>query len=218
MTNSKKHLRLLLELPFSNKEKLFCLLRYLSAPFEALEKMVPKKGSILDIGCGHGFFDLILKSESKQRNIVGIDVDTNKITLAKKLEKKFKSGFTFKKLSLSAVHDQKFDYITMLDVDYLLDSHEKKAVLEKAKELLTHKGRLLIKTVVKSNSLGYYLGLLQELLTVRLVKKTFSQNNSFYFFTKQQYVELIKSIGFKIEKHGPLKKAYHPHYYFVVKK
>jgi 2-polyprenyl-6-hydroxyphenyl methylase/3-demethylubiquinone-9 3-methyltransferase len=71
-------------LPWPLKDKLFCLLRYITAPFNEMEKMVPKKGKILDIGCGHGLFELILKSKSNKRVITAIDPDSKKIQLDKK--------------------------------------------------------------------------------------------------------------------------------------
>lgn len=44
-----------------------------------------KPSSVLDVGCGLGFWDLVLKNYLGVSKVVGIDVDVNKVRFARKL-------------------------------------------------------------------------------------------------------------------------------------
>ena len=47
-------------------------------------KLIPQKAKIYDIGCGYGMLSYMLSCLSSDRNIIGIDYDSDKIELAKK--------------------------------------------------------------------------------------------------------------------------------------
>lgn len=206
-----------LALPF--KEKVFIYFRYLSAPLWKIEALTPKNAKILDVGCGHGLLELVLKEGRNQRNIYAIDPDKNKIKSAKKI-KTLISDTAFRAASLFQVNpnQEKFDFIVMCDVDYLLATEEKTKIFFQIKKLLNKKGRFLLKTVIKNNSIGYYLGYVQEIVTVFLFKKTFTENNHLHFLTKNEYRGLLKSCGYTVLREGQLKTIfYHPHYFFIAK-
>lgn len=56
--------------------------RWLIVPFEEIEKRVPKSGVIIDVGCGEGVLATLLAISSKNREIIGIDTNPQKIKLA----------------------------------------------------------------------------------------------------------------------------------------
>lgn len=198
-------------------EKLFCALRYYSSPFEMVEKYILKKGKILDVGCGHGLLEIILKEKSNQRNILAIDPDSNKIKQAKKIEKLFKN-LEFEVSFIEELDEKnKFDCIIFFDIDYLLEHSEKKKILEKAKNILEKNGTIILKTVVNDGSFGYYLGYLQELVMVFLIKKTFTMQQGLSFLKIEEYRNLFKKIGLEIKKEEKIKTIfYHPHYVFII--
>ena len=206
-------------LPWPLKDKLFCLLRYITAPFNEMEKMVPKKGKILDIGCGHGLFELILKIKSNKRVITAIDPDSKKIQLAKKIEELF-TNLKFSDSTTNLTNNNyQMDCCILSDVDYLLDGKGKTQILQQAKFNLKNTGTIIFKTVINNGSIGYYLGYLQELIIVSLLKKTYSKKNNFTFFTIEEYLELFKANNLSVKKQKKLKTLfYHPHYVFLLKK
>ncbi|HOI05000.1 MAG TPA: class I SAM-dependent methyltransferase, partial [Candidatus Woesebacteria bacterium] len=141
-------------LPWPLKDKLFCLLRYITAPFNEMEKMVPKKGKILDIGCGHGLFELILKSKSNKRVITAIDPDSKKIQLAKKIEELF-TNLKFSDSTTNLTNNNyQMDCCILSDVDYLLDGKGKTQILQQAKFNLKNTGTIIFKTVINNGSIG----------------------------------------------------------------
>lgn len=50
--------------------------------YRSFESYLPKKGKIVDIGCGYGFLSLMLGFMGKDRQITGIDYDEEKINTA----------------------------------------------------------------------------------------------------------------------------------------
>ncbi|WP_317898313.1 1-acyl-sn-glycerol-3-phosphate acyltransferase [Aurantibacillus circumpalustris] len=54
----------------------------LEGNYENFEKYLPKKGKIIDVGCGYGFLSLMLGFMSKDREILGLDYDDEKINIA----------------------------------------------------------------------------------------------------------------------------------------
>ncbi len=220
MNNSNKDyliIKKFFSLPWPLKEKLFCLLRYISAPFNEVEHFVPKNGNILDIGCGHGLFELILKNKSNKRVIVAIDPDLKKIQLAQEITKLF-TNLQFKVSTTNEVHDSfPIDCCILFDVDYLLNLEEKKQILLQAKSYLKKNGTIIFKTVVNDGSIGYYLGYLQELIVVTLFKKTYSKRDTFTFLKVEEYLDLFKKNNLLVKKEKKLNSfLYHPHYLFVL--
>lgn len=218
--NNNNFLKKIFKLPLPLKERVFMFFRFVSAPFFEIEKLVNAEANILDVGCGHGLFELVLNDSTKKRKILAIDPDKNKIFYAKKIEKLL-INTKFDNISISQLNNSsgKFDCVVIFDVDYLLENKEKIKILKKTKELLNKDGILILKTVIKDNSIGYYLGYLQEILTVSLFRKTFTKNEKFSFLSIKEYKKLLLKSGLNVKKEGKLKTFfYHPHYYFVAKK
>ncbi len=51
--------------------------------FDCYCTLLPKKGDILDLGCGYGYISYMLMLNSVERIITGVDYDSNKINVAK---------------------------------------------------------------------------------------------------------------------------------------
>ena len=50
--------------------------------YEVLHALIPKQGRVYDIGCGYGYFSMMMAYMSPQRNILGLDFDEEKIKIA----------------------------------------------------------------------------------------------------------------------------------------
>jgi len=51
--------------------------------FDCYCTLLPRKGDILDLGCGYGYISYMLMLNSGERRITGVDYDSSKITVAK---------------------------------------------------------------------------------------------------------------------------------------
>ncbi|MGC8874799.1 MAG: class I SAM-dependent methyltransferase [Chloroflexia bacterium] len=53
-------------------------------PFEAIDRSVPQRGLILDVGCGYGVLANWLALSARERFVVGIDRDVKRIVVAQR--------------------------------------------------------------------------------------------------------------------------------------
>ncbi len=59
-------------------------IRWASAPLARIESLLPRGGSVLDVGCGHGVFSLYAALRSSSRVVTGVDIDAAKIELGRR--------------------------------------------------------------------------------------------------------------------------------------
>jgi 2-polyprenyl-6-hydroxyphenyl methylase/3-demethylubiquinone-9 3-methyltransferase len=64
-------------------DRAFIRARMRVLPLEELDRIVPKKGTIVEIGCGHGIISNYLALASNERRVVGIDIDPERIAIAR---------------------------------------------------------------------------------------------------------------------------------------
>jgi len=53
---------------------------------EMLDRLVPKRGRILDMGCGFGLFSLFLAMRSPERSIHGVDLSAKRIAASRGIQ------------------------------------------------------------------------------------------------------------------------------------
>ena len=163
-------------------EKSFLFIRYITAPFVSLCEYFPRKGLVLDIGCGPGLLESHFVNKNKKLFFVGVDPDKKKIQIALKLltkKARFINGY------LNSVSSKlKFDCISLIDVEYLLDISQKKILFKQCINFLKNDGTILLKTNDNNGSIGFKLGKFQELLSLKLgITKS---NISVSFLTVEQ--------------------------------
>ncbi len=57
--------------------------RMLTCPVMPVVRCLPRSGTVLDVGCGHGLFSLVAAVDSPSRRVVGVDIDAEKLELAR---------------------------------------------------------------------------------------------------------------------------------------
>lgn len=60
----------------------FARIRFWDAPYLGVEELIPKKGRITSLGSGEGLFENFLALSSKQREILGIEIDKERLSIA----------------------------------------------------------------------------------------------------------------------------------------
>lgn len=177
---------------------LFEFFRKLLCPFEQIETYIPKKGKIIDVGCGHGIFSRIIAIKSPSRKVLGIDPSAKKILLAS-ANPQNRPNLSFKNIYLEEIREKNFQSIIGIDVLYLFPPGEKERLFRTAKRLLAPQGKLIIKLEVTKPNWLFYLLKLEEKVMVRLLKYTFSDHPQFYYTSPEEYKKLLIKIGFKIQ-------------------
>jgi len=201
--------------------RLHVIMRLLSCPFFEIEQYIPKKGIILDLGCGYGCFAHYFYLTSPERTVIGCDTAENKIahalnTLTDNKNVKFYRG------DINHLERESIDCITIIDVLYLIPFEDWYSLLERCYRLLKVGGILLLKEMDKKPSWKFNWNTFQETLAVKLFKITsgssFYYRKPFYYKTSEELVEDLIKVGFKI-KIVRLDKGYlHPHILYVCQK
>lgn len=177
---------------------LFETIRSLICPFDTIEQSVPKQGKILDVGCGHGIFSALLAKKSSRRSVLGIDPSEYKIQLAQKYCD-LSPNLKFINTDLKKLKNKKFDAIVIIDVLYLLPQKVKISLLKRVKSLLKENGCLILKTTNTKPTLFYLLVKFEEYLMINIFHYTYSMDHKLHFLTRNEYLKLLKNVGFKVQ-------------------
>jgi SAM-dependent methyltransferase len=159
-------------------------LRWWTAPFAALEHEVPLAGDILEVGCGHGVFSTYLAVTSRARRVVGVDIDADKIAMARAAAERLAPGeaeVTFEVSPSGAVPtiDTGWQAIVFADVLYLLPRERRDALLAECVAALAPGGLLVVKEVDTAPPLKAKLAQWQEVLATRVLKITHGETLDF---------------------------------------
>lgn len=135
-------------------KSLFTKLRFYYAPFTDVEKLLPRKGVIIDLGCGEGIFANFVGLRFSTRQVLGIEIDKNRILLADKGLK----NVSFKIGNIVNAKLPKADAIVLIQVLHHLNTYkEQENILRKAVQSLRKGGKLIIVEIKIALSLQYFL-------------------------------------------------------------
>jgi 2-polyprenyl-3-methyl-5-hydroxy-6-metoxy-1,4-benzoquinol methylase len=124
--------------------RLFVRLRHLLAPLARVASEVPSDVDVLDVGCGHGLFSLLLALANPARRVVGVDPSPAKIGVAQRVGRPV-PNVEFRLGSVEAARGP-FGAIAINDVLYLLPPEAKLKVLRACRDVIAPGGTLLLKT------------------------------------------------------------------------
>lgn len=191
------------------------IIRPLTCNFSEIEKYIPKKGKILDVGCGHGLLAKLIASKSLKRSVLGIDPSVLKINAAE-TENKF-DNLTFKVNHLGDIKE-KFDCIVIVDVLYLFPQSLKIEFIKKARSLLNKEGKLILVENGDGKELIFKILRLQETLMTKVIKYTRSEYGGLHFLSAGGYEKIFLKLGLKIEVMTNIKSILpYPHFLIVAK-
>ncbi len=112
--------------------------------YKLFDSLLPKQGSIIDVGCGYGFLPYMLMYKSKHRKILGLDYDDEKIVTANNCADK-NSQLQFETADVTKYNYPNADGIVISDVLHYLEPEQQITVLEKLAKSLNKNGVLVIR-------------------------------------------------------------------------
>lgn len=192
---------------------IFELIRKTLCPFGEIEKYIPKKGKILDVGCGHGIFAKILTGKSRERQVLGIDPATTKINIAKR-----NSGprLQFRECYLEDHRGNTYHAISIIDVLYLIPEGKILKMLQHTKKLLAPGGRLIISEINPASLIFHALISIEEWVMIKLLKITFAGDGNIYLRHRNEYQNMLKKSGYKINQSRNITGVMsYPHYIII---
>ena len=184
-------------------------------PFIKMETFFPRKGKIIDLGCGNGLFPNILKLKSAAREIIGFDLDEKKIRAAKKTEKG-RSGLEFRRENIIEMDYPRGDVFSLIDVLYLIPYDEQEIILRKCSAALSEGGVLIIKEMDTKPRWKYLWNQIQETVAVKIVGLTLGER--FCFRSQQEFLDILTDLGFKVNPIRLDKGYWYPHIIYVCEK
>lgn len=173
----------------------FFRIRFWDAPFTQVEKSIPYTGLILDLGCGEGIFTNYLGLSSNRRNIIGIEIDKERIRQANKGVK----NVTFSYGDATTIKIPGADCIIMFHLLHHLPSFKSQEnLIKKCGNALSKGGILTVVEVEPEVSFKYFLSYFTDhFLVPWLFEKRF--HSDIFFRKSKKWKELIESIGFSCE-------------------
>ncbi|MCX6251453.1 MAG: methyltransferase domain-containing protein [Bacteroidetes bacterium] len=112
--------------------------------YSIYNELLPRKGEIMDIGCGYGFISYMLAMTSEDRIITGIDHDPEKIAVADHCFCK-NERMHFISADITKVNIEKKDAFILSDVLHYLPENEQEGLLQRCIENLRENGVILIR-------------------------------------------------------------------------
>ncbi|MDB5272127.1 MAG: phospholipid/glycerol acyltransferase [Chitinophagaceae bacterium] len=106
--------------------------------YEIFNRYLPKKGLILDLGCGYGFLAYMLKLVEPERKIIGVDYDEEKIEVA----------------SHGVLRDENISFVASDATTYPLERYDAVVISDVLHYLPLEKQKELIRNVIDSLNLG----------------------------------------------------------------
>ncbi|HET8570194.1 MAG TPA: class I SAM-dependent methyltransferase [Candidatus Limnocylindria bacterium] len=162
-----------------------------------VERYVPRRGFIVDVGCGHGLFANLLAETSPDRRVLGLDIDERKIAVARSTIDG-REGLRFEVGDAGSGSIPRCDAVTIVDVLYLLPFDAQERVLRSAAAALLEGGPLIVKAQEKMRSPRYALTYGQELVTVGL-GLTRGGHGRFFFPTRTEAEAMFERSGFAVD-------------------
>lgn len=173
-------------------KSLFTKWKFWEEPYTELEKLIPKKGEIVDLGCGEGILVNFLALSSKDRKLLGFEIAKERLAIASRgiPNTEFQLG------DITEIVIPPADAITIFHVLHHLNSYkQQKEVLQKCAKSLKKGGKLLIVEVEIKPSLKYYTCWLADHFFVPWVFEKRFYTPAF-FRTSKNWKKFLTQIGF----------------------
>tara|TARA_B100000029_G_scaffold246527_2_gene243477 strand:- start:6786 stop:7403 length:618 start_codon:yes stop_codon:yes gene_type:complete len=182
-------------------------IKFFLFPFIKLEMIVPKKGFIIDLGCSHGLLANYLGITSNERNILGVEMNENRIKFANIgiVNTNFQAG------DITKINIPQADCIIFTHVlHHLFTSEDQEELLKFCYGKLKPGGTLIISEVGKTPKWKYMISLIAD-----KVLYPFEKIN---FIPLKKLENLLKKMNFEVEIIPMHIGSVFSHYTFIGKK
>ncbi len=187
--------------------------RWATCPFPAVAAQLPGAGRILEVGCGHGLLSLYLALTSAERQVVGIDVDEDKLAAAQAAAAGAGLDATFEVVAGAELPAGPWAGIAIVDVLYLLSAPDQLSLLRSCAELVSPGGTLVVKEMALEPGWKAAWNRLQETASVKLLGIT--EGEQLTFLAPAEMAAAMAAGGVTV-RDRPIHRGYpHPHHLLV---
>lgn len=197
-------------LPFT--ERMFLRLRLEIAPFSEILTYVPRRGNILDVGCGYGLLSAILSFENPDCQITGIDIDETRITVARKCMRD-RHNLTFRKVDLTRSHSivETYQTIICFDIFHHIPTMNQESLMQELVHQLSPRGIFIFKDIDTRPTFKYYWNYMHDRIVTR--------GQRIYCRSCDAWIKMMRGCGLTIQTvRFPSKGLFYPHLLIVARK
>ncbi|MFQ5902855.1 MAG: class I SAM-dependent methyltransferase [Candidatus Binatia bacterium] len=162
-------------------------------PFEQFSQFLPKRGVVLEVGCGYGYVANYLSLESSDRVVIGNDPAKDRIEAAQQTVRDRKN-IQFFAQDCRELEINNLDGVVIADVLHHVPFPEQKRILADVYTRLKPGGSLVMRETDIRISLRYFLFnyLLEYLLYFGSEKLNFRK--------AKEWREILESLGFQVHQ------------------
>jgi len=186
--------------------------RWYSAPFPAIAAVLPRSGRVLEIGCGHGLFSAYAAFDACGRDVLGVDIDRDKIEAAVAAADGV-DRLEFRVAPDGAVPEGPWDAIVFVDVLYLLPADEQRRLLTEAAAQLAPGGSIVVKEMGTRPRWKVRWNTVQETVSVKVLRIT--EGSSFDFVDPRTMAGWLVELGLRVRVRRLDAGRVHPHHLLV---
>ena len=168
--------------------------RIFLSDLEFIERQVPNRGTIVDLGCGHGVFANLMALRSPARRVIGIDISSQKIEQARGTIGG-RTNIEFIQGDINSAGIPPCDAITIVDVLYLLSRDQQKRVLGSCQQRLRDGGLLVWKAQERRPRWKFVWTYTQELITTT-AGITQGRRGRLAFMSREEALASLVAAGF----------------------
>ncbi len=165
--------------------------------YSQFEELIPKKATILDLGCGYGFLSYMLHFMSDQRTITGIDYDADKIETANHGYSKSNS-LSFICSDITTYVVTPVDIILLNDVLHYLTADQQEAMVRACFSAIHPGGKVIIRDGNRDEEKRHWGTKLTELFSVKLLRFN-KATHALHFLSGKRLLELAAPYNLRVE-------------------
>ncbi len=159
-------------------------------PLKEMEGKLPKKGVILDLGCGEGLMVHILSMRSPERVLIGVDSDSYRLKIAQSIIGR-NENIKFFKANINTYRIPTCSSIIASDFLHHLSFEDQSLLIQKCHKSLQKNGLLLIKEVDRDSIIRQMFSRIAD----EILYRGHIRGN---FRTVKDWTNLLKKTGFKV--------------------
>ena len=137
--------------------------------YDIYDRIVPRKGTIVDLGCGYGAVSYMLSLLSSERKITAVDYDKEKIEVAKCSYSK-NSNIEFYHSDIRTFNSPNADAFIISDVLHYLDIAAQEEVISRCVERLNNNGVIIIRDGDSQSTQKHELTTKSEKWSTQIIK------------------------------------------------
>lgn len=168
--------------------------------YRLFDQWLPKRGAIVDVGCGYGFMTYMLYLLSNERRITALDYDAEKIEVAQNCSLN-NENIAFICGNIMEHEWQPSDGIVLSDVLHYLPPEQQRELLHNCMAALNKGGVMLVRDGDASLEKRHQGTRLTELFSTHFgFNQTMDATKQLYFFTEKNLLETLAPYDLAIQK------------------